>query len=449
MDLSKYQEEKSSILRGLEEPSTLAPSLYTRTKRGFLAFSKDRLESTIPRLIDDKELCCLIKEHSDKELQMLPVSCSAKEVTPLGERGKVGVPHAVSYPTIDGSKYVIKVSRVSPTVVYSKEPPTSIREISKYLTIMKTCLYGDLDMSYLGADDFTNETLIAFVLEDLYSRYPRVGLGGGGVINHIGATICSKGYNGINLMEMADLGTLRSLVSINKYTEIADFSNGMEAFRRKVFTVSTMKSIIGQVAANLDFLQSTVDFNHGDLKVDNILVKSGETSIRYKDLYLDSPFSVKIADFGKSSLTVDYGERVRLFNRSPAASKYLWVAPFRPHIGTIGKETYYVVDSYITAQIYAQSRHMGIPFYLSFDTYTFMVSLLSIPEAYYAMFTNEDLSKIWLAMFFRDDIPKVTDRLKRVMKKGTFSIVDAIKVLKGIRLKCNGTSKMLRAVSRV
>ncbi len=449
MDLSKYQMEKSSILEGLGDPSTLASSLYKRSRRGFLAFTKDRLESSVPGLVDDAELCCLIREYTEKELQGLPSSCSAKEVKPLGKKGKVGVPHVVSYPTIDGNKYIIKVSRVSPTVVYSEEPPTSIKEISKYMTVMKTCLYGNLQMSYLGTDDITNETLISFILEDLYSRYPNIGLGTGGIINHIGATICSKGYNGINLMEMADLGTLRSLASVSKYTEIADFSDGVRAFRRKVFTVSTMKSIIGQVVANLDFLQSTVDFNHGDLKVDNILVKSGDISIRYKDLYLDSRFTVKIADFGKSSLTVDHGERVRLFNRSLAASKYLWVAPFRPYIGSIGKETYYVVDSYITAQIYAQSRHMGIPFYLSFDTYTFMVSLLSIPEAYYAMFTNEDLMKIWLTMFFRDDIPKVSNRLRRAMKKGTFSIVDAIKVLKGIRLKCKGTSKILRAVSRV
>ena len=219
-----------------------------------------------------------------------------------------------------------------------------------------------------------------------------------------------------------------------------------------ILTKDSLFNILSQIVCNLHFLHNMVHFNHGDLKPANVLVSSKRTIINYQGIKIDSPLSIKIADFGKSSLTYPSNQvngGVRIFNRSPLVDKYLWFSPFHPDIREGPEGTYYIVDSHIVLSIYANMRHMGVPFYVSFDLYTFFVSFMSIPTVYYSMFTDSDTNGLWSVMFYNDDIPTIRRLIEKNMKSNNVSITIAISILRGIKLKCNCAQIMLNYIRSV
>jgi hypothetical protein len=119
-----------------------------------------------------------------------------------------------------------------------------------------------------------------------------------------------------------------------------------------------------------------VEFNHGDLKAANVLVSAEPSRGNYQGLSWNSDLSFKLADFAKSSLTIrtSTNERVRLFNYSSSA------------------ETYLSIGTNFNVSALAQIRHMGLPYYFSFDLYTLMI----IPEIFKKE-TSRSLLRRWLS----------------------------------------------------
>jgi len=134
---------------------------------------------------------------------------------------------------------------------------------------------------------------------------------------------------------------------------------------------------------------------------------------------------------------------LRFYNESHLANIYLNIHPFELDINQINTERYYTIGNIFNAQIYTRSRHMGIPFYRSFDYYTVLVSLLTNPAYYYSFFSSETLRKIFWDPIWFDDSIEVMKRIRNYMleNKGQ-SINDAINILKGTKLKCNALNKV-------
>ena len=168
----------------------------------------------------------------------------------------------------------------------------------------------------------------------------------------------------------------------------------------------------------------------------------------YKNINISSAFTVKLADFGKSSMTMilsDAKKPFRFYNHSGLASKYYVFTSFKPKVNTgLGGE-YYIIDNIAMSTLYSEIRHMGIPFYATFDTYTFIISLLLVPEVFRSVFSNPMLqSVIWDPLWFPGDSDKVYRSIVRsIQHNEEHTMGNVIKILKNIKLRCNITANII------
>jgi hypothetical protein len=213
---------------------------------------------------------------------------------------------------------------------------------------------------------------------------------------------------------------------------------------------NTILQILIQITVGLHMLQTYVGFVSGDLKAGNIFIKSDPINIIYDGIKLQAPFTCKIADYGKSScmLIGQNNMALRFYNESTLSNLYLSLHPFNPDVSSENGEYYYTIGNLLNSQIYTRTRHMGIPFFKSFDYYTVIVSLLTNPSIYYMFFSNNVLKSIfWDSIWFNDDGSIAMDRIRQYIPhdKG-HSINDALDILKGLRLKCNAVAVIMNNI---
>lgn len=376
------------------------------------------------------------------------------EIKLLGQRGRIGVPYILTVNRPNGyEQYVLKKSPVVPAILYSRTPPTDLQNLIPYKNDLQICGFPSLEnLNYIGSDEFTNETLIAYILDYVYSRYGLNQQGMKTYLKHFLGFVCKS--NGYNLMEYADLGTLDRIGDDDKWQayrhSIPIFSN-TNVSRREVVKPEYLIKIFKQVIANLHFLQTTIQFTSSDCKSANIFVSNQPIKVDYEGLILDCPFTCKIGDYGKSSLTIGLTNQnipYRLFNRDWKSDQYLRFSPFTPHIETLEDIPYYTVSNLFLAQLYTRLRHMGIPFYLSFDTYTFIVSMLLDPAVFYSFFGNDDMVKyIWEPLWFQDDLQEIFSRIQKSISQGKGgSYQNTVPLLMNIKLKCHATTILFDSI---
>jgi len=433
-----FPEQRKRILEQLyHDPKKFAATLYSLVKSG--RFWRRQLEIFSPYLQTDLEsICCLVKRSTERELEGKPTICIYSKVREV-ESGKEGTVYHVTPPDdYRGPDFVLKVLRLdSPRISYLSEAPTSIKYIQQMIKqdILSSCMYPDLvDLNFLASDSFTNEYLIGYILNEVYARSELKGVIGFNV-----ATICHTEDSrlGVTSLEYASFGNLIEFAKqpvVTKLTEYLDVKGNR--VRLETFDHKVILGILKQIVANLDFLHRNVQFNHGDLKPANILVSSAPSRVTYQGLSWDTGFTIKFADFTKSSLTIKVNDKpLRLFNQSSAADAYLLAVPFKPVMGYFMNEPYYTLDSVLTATALAKIRHMGIPFYFSFDTYTSVVGSLLMPEFYYPVMTNETYRRvIWDNLWFPDDYSEMWNRLNLYLGKSDYDTI--VTMLRGIKLKC-------------
>ena len=412
-------------------------------------------------LYNDREICCLLRRKNKN-------ACPGINRGYLGKRGKVGVPYLVEY---NGHELILKTTNPGQlSIVHRKEPPSNIKSFDKIIDKAPSrCGYRDVDnLRYLGADEFTNEMLIGLILTFHYldwnditgnSFYPQ--------IEYLTSSICqdtSPGQItksatrpiGVHLMEFADLGTLVDFVSrkeTQEYREVLQIidtqSKRGDRFTMEVVKVDTIFQIIRQVVSALHSLQNNLDFNHGDLKAANIFVSSEASRGVYGGVDVTAPFTCKVADYGKSSLTIETDKGAyRIYNRSWLADRYLYINPFTPIINVEHDEPFFIVKGLFKVHLYTRTRHMGLPFYLAFDTYTFIVSLLIIPAFYYAFFSNPDLvGRVWNVLWFHDDAERMRQRVLGYHDHPKAEgIAVTLEILRDVRLRCDATQRLLESL---
>jgi serine/threonine protein kinase len=349
---------------------------------------------------NDKYLCCLMSNPSIKKqynvkrslrsLRSTRKGClfsPSEKLTLLGA-GKIGSVWKLVH---DKKLLALKISKVSGLPIASTVPPTSLATFLKpsssesSLDQISACVVDREYLQskhnptwvYVGSPDFYNETIIASILEHEYKRsssiLPRF------FVQHYMGALC--GNNGLNLMEMADKGTL------------LDFANKAPMNDFSVFTV------LKQLFVALDWMQKSCFFVSSDLKPANILISSTHAKGTYKEIVFDDPFTLQIADYGKASATY---KRYRFYPQNKLANLYLSFFGFSPKIGQHQTGDYYyeIPPTLHGAAQFSYSRHAGIPFYHSFDIYTIMVTLLMIRD-FYLIIMN---SKFRLKQYFWDPL---------------------------------------------
>lgn len=333
-----------------------------------------------------------------------------------------------------GTKKVSRIGNLSMTL-RKESPGLAIFE----LKIKGKCGYPSLNIDYLGCDEFTNEMIIGAILTRL--DIP--------TIKYYTSTVCKK-----ECLKPTDFGCVREgihfieeampLAKINlteKIKVLDTLSWKNEYFVIEGITKQALGNIISQVVILLDYLQEFY-FNHGNLGLSSLYYIDEEIDIDYRGIEFTSPFTVKLGNFNKSSLTLE-GKKgpLRIYNRSWLADRYLYIAPFDPLISQddiTEKEPFFILDELFNASTFNRSQHMGLLFYLAFDTYSFFISLLTLPKFYYPFF--EYYNDLWEILWFES--PRVKERVYKNIGK-ELTLEDIINTLKGIRLRCDVTTRII------
>jgi serine/threonine protein kinase len=401
-------------------------------------------------LYNDNQVCCLLRETEEVE------TCPGVNKGYLGKRGKVGVPYLVE---IDGQTLILKTVQTEPlSIIYRHEPPSSLKAFDQALKVR--CEFPEVaSLRYLGADEFTNEMLIGLVLTDYFQYwneethnnfYPQVA--------YLYSSVCQDvSPIGVHLLEYADKGTLVDIangLSGEEYRvplDVIDATRG--DLKLEVVKPEVILLILKQVTTALDILQKSFAFNHGDLKAANIFVSSESSEGEYLGVDISAPFTCKIADYGKSSLTLEteHGP-FRIYHRSWLADRYLSVVPFVPKTNLDQGEPYFVIPASWSPHLYTRTRHMGLPFYLAFDTYTFLISILLLPAYYYSFFSTSQLveaawNPLWLNQREADIVKSRIQREHSNPRAQSLAI--SMDLLKNIRLRCNATSVLLSGLQGI
>lgn len=398
---------------------------------------------------DDSSLCCILDEIEGFETD--EPACRPLTITALGPKGKVGIPYIIKSNT---GTMVVKISKVSNLHCdYRAQPPGSItaldsRERKHCITNVKFST-----IRYIASDEFTNETLIAYALNFLADELSLPPL----FVRHYQGAICSINdeLHGLNIMENCDLGTLSALPEHPAFTEYVkehEVDDHGYYIDERLIDPDVCFQILAQVTVGLHMLQSYAGFTSGDLKAGNVFVKSDPIDIEYLGIRLKAPFTCKIADFGKSSCMLPRanGTALRFYTESTLADIYLAIYTWDPDIEKEDGEYYYTVGYVFTSQIYPKIWHMGIPFYRSFDYYTVLVSMLTHPAFYYTFFSNPILRSVFWDPIWKDDNIEVVNRIHHyVLERTGRSINDAIAILKGMRLKCDAVTLVMKRIRDV
>lgn len=458
-------------------------------------FAEDYMNSPPKYLFGDSKLCCLLDTTNLEDMEPYQRSklCRGLNRGIVNQKGNNGVTYKIG---LDGEYLILKtVHPGSLDIVYRDQPPTGLRNFNASLEKSPTrCGFPDVDgLGYLGCDEFTNEMLVAGILDDFFSGDETPSYQGQTpgkksntsnghlsgsqngwdfhgyfkpYLRYHGSTICQDNipptYSGASpvgahLMEWGDYGSLLDFVDNPDTADYRQLEKVVDSKGKsslvEIINPEFLYIIIKQVIATLHLLQATFAFNHGDLRANNILVSSDSARGYHAGVDISGPFSCKISDYGKVSLTIptEIGP-TRIYNRSWFADRYLYMMPFKPQINiqrsgdSSREEPFFIIQDLLNVQLYSRIRHMGLPFYLSFDTYTFLMSLLSIPQYYYSFFSTPELvKKVWDPLWFGDDGRHIQDKLRLAVEKGR-SDLPILDLLRGLRLRCDATQRLVMSL---
>ena len=254
---------------------------------------------------------------------------------------------------------------------------------------------------YIGTDEFTNNTIIGYMLYMLWDRVklPKMS------IKPLGSALCSD--TGLNLY--------------SPYNNL--LSDMAPGYRDKYLEILPchVDNILRQITASLSYLQSNYGFVHGNLTLNNVIAVTESTKTRYEGLEIHGDFRCVLKGFKHSSINMYRSDSVlRFFNESELANLYLKLNSFTDD-SVDGVYKLKGVDSHIQNRV----RHMGIPFYKSYDFYIFIVSMMLHKD--YKEVLNRDFQWLYSELLWdKNEIEELKFRLEKYRKP--------LDVLKGLTL---------------
>jgi len=402
----------------------------------------------LPLIVNnDPSICCFLDKinRSNGSNQ----SCANLTINPLGPKGETSVPYIIKDHV--GNTMMVKFNKIKKLhAAYHNSPPTALdhfeddgKQVDQCISHIKLT-----NIHYIGSDEFTNETLIAYVLNYMLTIKPLPVL----FVQHYQGIVCSNKatgqFIGINIMENCDLGTLNKLSEHPMFQEHVqqyniEYNNTQLSIR--LIHPETIRQIFTQVIVSLHMLQTYVSFTSGDMKAANIFVKSDEINTEYLGIKLKAPFTCKISDYGKSSCMLHKTNAyVRFYNETTAANVYLAFHPFTHDIFEDLGEYFFTTNYVFNSQLYTRIRHMGIPYYYSFDYYTLLVSILTNPVFFYMFFSTESLRRTFWDPVWKDDGDEAIKRIYQyILNKKSDGINDAINILRGLKMRCNAVQLVI------
>lgn len=415
------------------------------------------LEQSLEEL--GKHLCCLDPDQSKKCERF-----DGRWIRTLTKGKKKGRSHLVE---IDGELKVLKIigSR-DHWSSYRNADIFNLEELRRVMTqnvdLSKQCLgVTDIDYQYIGMDDFANETMVGAAVDEAFAsiRNPRTSPE---VYSRIEQVAMCDG-RGLILTDHAEYGDLHSFSRNLPSDMVTTF--GEQVILKPEHTTT----IIKQIAAGLDFLQTKIQFIHSDLKVQNVLISSEPVKWTHKGVNVSSSkISARIADYGNASASLEsaspvekYQKKIRLFNEIRATrylpggtSNYKLSAQkksncFQVEIGSgrtgeCGEAYWWKLPSSFNIKVSLITAHSGMPFYRSYDFYVFMVTLMMCPSMYYSVLSDQRLrGRAWDSIWLSEELDAVTKEVQKY-HSGEPSLSGALSVLKKFHMRCDALKGVLK-----
>ncbi len=335
---------------------------------------------------------------------------------------------------------------------------------------------------FLGSDKFTNQLLTTWYLDYILSQH---------FMNHINkietAFICSN--HGYFLLNSPDIGKLNDFVQLSPYSELLkNPSIQSDSYLRQfnhpivILKSETIKNILKQLISTLHLLRKH-DFSYGGVDYSSLVFYSDRTVYNYDGVKVDANFTLKLDQFASSGVTVKSQDRdIRLYHRSELAESQIDDIPFRPIVqlekifdskppikggdrkgedfgeassttcpqNFCSQDRYYPVYQLRDAEnnvkyetLFLYLQHLGIPLYQSsFDTYSFMVMLMSNFSFYGGVSEDPQLFEIWKSMWLPHQFNDVNIDIRKFHSPesnlGTLvSRIDIVEFLSKYKLRCD------------
>jgi len=287
---------------------------------------------------------------------------------------------------------------------------------------------GGTPYTAVPCDDFTNEVVIGSVLTELHDTgtLPTV-------VPLRDASTCSSDRpagRGFLLMDYFSGGELSGVGLQNP--AFADWSTPSESER--------VLLLLAQLIFTLEFLQQEYQFIGGDMKAANVLVRIREEgaaldlparedhSTWHRFRLFDTPLVLGIADFATSSITfpgvsTEICNRYRYLGYRQAGLSWLPFSslklfrrrPVKTNFNSIPSfgQVYRIGRTVPAPLFYLRARHSVGVFYLSFDTYTLLVSM-ALEDMFHHYFTDDPLvSPVWEALWNPTALSQANRKLAR------------------------------------
>ena len=173
-------------------------------------------------------------------------------------------------------------------------------------------------------------------------------------------------------------------------------------------------TLVEQLVVTLYVLQANFQFSHGNPTYKSIEVSSAPSSVVHEEKTFSWTKTYKLCELFNSSITV---EGTRYYSANERTDTLLSERPFQPSVMKTSSATpsggvvdWYTINKNTRDMLTSYIRHMGSPFYLSFDLYSFIVSLMTFPNFRTHMMSDRVLNNIWRAMWSPDDLDKMDRR---------------------------------------
>jgi hypothetical protein len=443
-------ERNDMVIKLLENPDNFSKRLYIFRKYGLFNRRFDVMEGSLIK-INRGGICCLSNKTNENLSEQASV-CFKPKIKKLVDYGGEFELYKINYKSKD---YTMTSQLVEePLAKFSKTPPVTAKKLSESPNV---CIFTNIEnYNYLGLDDFSNSFIISYLLYYSYRNDKTKRTGLNGFIEYFTSTLCdadTKLY-GVIIKEYPDNGSLYNFIteSNDKYREVGIFNENKKEIQKFVLKKSTIVNLLKQIIANLLYLQNEHSFNHGKTTIHTLYVTSESSKISYDGLQNNSDITIKIGDFNVSAMTIstNIGD-LRIYNQSSVSNFYFNFSSFTPEIKRSYGETYFTVDSYLTSTLYSKLRHVGIPTYKSWDTATFIISFLSLPEVFYPIMSDVQLKRLLFdEVWHPEDTSKIYTRLYNIVSSGDLLKFDQIlDILKGIRIKCNLTTQLFENLKKI
>ena len=375
----------------------------------------------------------------------------------LGPKGKIGIPYIFKYREIP---FIVKNSPGITLDVHTSLPTTDNkkRKCQKSFEKKGSCIPGKLDEIeyYVKSSEYINETIIGMLLNQIFypsyfesrnndnmdmnqllNGFPKDRRDLANSVFQLGFFQTNDGKMGFNAMEIAN-GTLDKLFSADwdKKIKLEMAGKNIEDKNKKI------GMIFQQVFKLLMILKKDYDFNHGDLKAGNMFYKISDEymNVEYplsfsensSGLYCKTNIRIKIADYGKSSITYN---GIRYYCEDKHKLELLGLFDYSKI-----KDDKFVLPSSISDQIYIGKlnynlRHRSCPFILATDVYCFIVSMMiQIPEVCAYLHSEIGGTSITQKIFGEG----VFDQCIFIRGNNkSESVVTAFKKLKDVTMRCD------------